>query len=168
MRIDCYKAREWRWVDSQFTFYCRQTWHSPQETGASPKQALPILLNFSTGQKRQKKGNDKTFLFHDWNCMNYHLKASRQETAKGVIEDCTIETTPCSKKKRRLFIKRVIFIPRYQCSICSLFRIFFRATMQAQTYLKIGVLASHWTKICPSLFECAENTFFHIFVIFKL
>ena len=136
---------------------------------AKTSPSLPSqLLNRAKKREKTKKGNDKTFLFHDWNCMNYHLKTSRQETAKGEIEDCTLESTPCSKKKRRLFIKRVIFIPRYQCSICSLFRIFFRATMQAQTYLKIGVLASHWTKICPSLFECAENTFFHIFVIFKL
>ena len=136
---------------------------------AKTSPSLPSqLLNRAKKREKTKKGNDITLLFHDWNCINYHWKASRQETAKGEIEDCTLESTPCSKKKRRLFIKRVIFIPRYQCSICSLFRIFFRATMQAETFVKIGVLASHWTKICPSLFECAENTFFHIFVIFNL
>ena len=29
-----------------------------------------------------------------------------------------------------------------------------------RTYLKIWVLVSHWTCICPSLFKCVENTFF--------
>ena len=44
----------------------------------------------------------------------------------------------------------------------------FRLTEQAQTYPKIFVLVSHLTYICASLFECAENAIFHIFVIFKL
>ena len=50
--------------------------------------------------------------------------------------------------------------PRSHCTMCTLFSIFFCATEQAQTYLR--------TCICPSLFEYAENTFVHIFVIFKL
>ena len=28
-----FRSWEWRRVESQFTFYCQQTWHSPQETG---------------------------------------------------------------------------------------------------------------------------------------
>jgi len=43
-----------------------------------------------------------------------------------------------------------------------------RATEQAKTYLRIWVLVSHVTYICPCLFECAKNTLLHIFVIFKL
>ena len=46
-----------------------------------------------------------------------------------------------------------------QCSMCSLFSIFLRATEQAHTYLIIWVLVSHWTYICSSLFECAQNIF---------
>ena len=42
------------------------------------------------------------------------------------------------------------------------------ATEQAETYLKICVLIYHLTYICPSLFDCEVNTFFFIFVIFKL
>ena len=57
----------------------------------------------------------------------------------------------------------------YYCGNCNaVFSIFFRATEQAQTYLKIWVLVSHWTYTYPSLFECAENTSYHIFAIFKL
>ena len=47
-----------------------------------------------------------------------------------------------------------------QCTMCSLFRIFLRATEQAQAYLKIWVLVSHWTYICPSFFECAQKYIF--------
>ena len=171
MRIDCYKAREWRWVDSQFTFYCRQTWHSPQETGASPKQALPFLLNYSTRQKREKRQKRamtklSSFMIGIVWTIIWKLQDKRQQKVKLKIVQWKLHLAPT--KKRKLFIKNVIFIHRYQRSMCSLFSIFFRATMQAQTYVKIGVLASQWTKICPSLFECAENTFFHIFVIFKL
>ena len=46
------------------------------------------------------------------------------------------------------------------CTMCSLFRIFFRATEQAQTYLKIRKILFYWTDIWSSLFECAENTLF--------
>ena len=42
-----------------------------------------------------------------------------------------------------------------------------RMRQRVQTlHLKILVLVSQWTYIFPSLFECAENTLFHIFVIF--
>ena len=54
-----------------------------------------------------------------------------------------------------------------QFRVCTLFSIFLRTTEQAQAYLKIWVLVSDWTYIFPSLFECAQNNFFHVFVIFK-
>ena len=44
----------------------------------------------------------------------------------------------------------------------------FLATEQTETYLKISVLISHSTYICPSLFDCEENMKKMIFVIFKL
>ena len=43
-----------------------------------------------------------------------------------------------------------------------------RAIEQAQTYPKICVAVSHSTNICPSLFDCTEQTFALFFVIFKL
>ena len=46
------------------------------------------------------------------------------------------------------------------CTMCTLCSIFFRATEQAQTYLKFEKILSSSTYICPSLFECAENTLF--------
>ena len=172
MRIDCYKAQEWHWVDSQFTFYCRQTWHSPQETGASPKQALPSLFNFSTGQKSEKRQKRAMTNFPLSWLELYELSFEGFKTRDSRRWDWRLYnwnyTLLRQKKETVLVLKASFFVHRYQCAMCTLFSIFFRATVQAETYLKIGVLVSHWTYICPSLFECAENTFFHIFVIFKL
>ena len=53
-----------------------------------------------------------------------------------------------------------------QCVLCSVY--LSAQPNKLRTILKVEILVSHWTYICPGLFECAENTFFHIFVVFKL
>ena len=44
----------------------------------------------------------------------------------------------------------------------------FLPTEQSETYFKIFILTYDLTYICPGLFDCEENTFFFIFVYFKL
>ena len=58
----------------------------------------------------------------------------------------------------------------HQCTLHNVYigQYVYLATEQAETYLKICVLIYHLTYICPSLFDCEVNTFFFIFVIFKL
>ena len=43
---------------------------------------------------------------------------------------------------------------------------YMHATEQAQTYLKIWVLVSQWTYICPNLFKRGQNNFFLTFLCF--
>ena len=44
----------------------------------------------------------------------------------------------------------------------------FLPTEQSETYFKIFILIFDSTYICPDLFDWKENTFFFIFVYFKL
>ena len=44
----------------------------------------------------------------------------------------------------------------------------FLPTEQTETYFKICILTYDLTYICPGLFDWKENTFFFIFVYFKL
>ena len=44
----------------------------------------------------------------------------------------------------------------------------FLPTEQSETYFKICILTFDSTYICPDLFDWKENTFFFIFVYFKL
>ena len=45
--------------------------------------------------------------------------------------------------------------------------IFPRNRISSDLDLKIWVLVTRWTYICPSLIECAKNTFFHFFFYFQ-
>ena len=52
---------------------------------------------------------------------------------------------------------------------CALCKVYFPAQLnKLRPILKIWKILSFWTHICPSLFECAENTLFKVLVIFKL
>ena len=57
-----------------------------------------------------------------------------------------------------VFLNMVSYIEQY----------IYLATEQVETYHKICILIYLLTYICPSLFDCEVNTFFFIFVIFKL
>ena len=57
--------------------------------------------------------------------------------------------------------------------ICTLHNVLFvqyvfLPTEQSETYFKIFILTYDLTYICPGLFDWKENTFFFIFVYFKL
>ena len=55
----------------------------------------------------------------------------------------------------------VLQMQMQHCTMCCLGSMFYLATKQAETYLKICVLIYHLTYICPSLFDYEVNIFFH-------
>ena len=138
---------------------------------AKTSPSLPFqLLNRAKKERKDKQGQWQNFPL-SWLEL-YELSFEGFKTRDSRRWDWRLYnwnyTLLRQKKETVLVLKASFFVHRYQCAMCTLFSIFFRATVQAHIYLKIGVLVSHWTYICPSLFEYAENTFFHIVVIFKL